>query len=137
MGALKSRLSIEEVRDYFKEVINANQSTITIVIDGLDECSDFNRLLRYLNLLFDEVAGTGSLRMVLSSRMQVNPPKNFPSQREITLSPESNAKYVEKYIRSQIFEREERFHGERLLNGEHQELELQLCKVLSARSQGM
>jgi hypothetical protein len=139
MLALGSRLSIEEVKNYFKEVINANQSTITIIIDGLDECSDFNRLLRYLNLLFDEVTGTGTLRMVLSSRMQVNPPRNFPSQREVIISPDRNSKYIEEYIHSQIFEREERYHGGRLLDGEYQELELeqQLCKVLTTRAQGM
>src|ERR1700694_3134674 len=52
MNSLTRRLSIEEVKEYFKEVINVNQSTITIIIDGLDECSNFNKLLRYLNLLF-------------------------------------------------------------------------------------
>lgn len=139
MRALSSRLSIEEVKSYFQEVINANQSTITIVIDGLDECSNFNKLLRYLNLFFDEVTGTGTLRMVLSSRMQVNPPRNFPSQREVIISADRNAKYIEKYIHSQIFEREEQHHGELLLNGEYQELELeqQLCKILTTRAQGM
>lgn len=137
MRALTSRLSIEDIRQYFKEVINANQSTITIIVDGLDECSNFNKLLRYLNLLFDEVTGTGILKMVLSSRMQVNPPRNFPSQKEVIITPDRNTKDIEEFIRAQIYDREKHNYGERLLNGHYQELEQHLFKLLTTKAQGM
>jgi hypothetical protein len=139
MRNLSSRLSIEEVKKYLKEVINANYSTITIIVDGLDECSNFNRLLRYLNSLFDECAGTGTLKMVLSSRMHVNPPRNFPSQKEVVVAPDRNAKDIEEYIRSQTFDREKYYHGERLLGGAFLNLEFEekLFKILTAQAQGM
>lgn len=137
--SLISKPSMIEVKKYFEELLRANQSTTTIVIDGLDECSNFNKLLLYLKaLFFEEETGIFTLKMVLSSRMLVYPPHNFPSQKEVIVLPDRNSKDIEEYIHSQIFDRENHKHGERLLNGDDQgrELEQELFKVLTGRAQG-
>ena len=117
-------------------MINLNQLAITILIDGIHECTDFCKLLLYLRRLFD-VTGKGTLKVVLSSRMHVLPPPNFPSQREVIISPNRNSDDIKEYIQVQVFGREQHDNGHRLLRGCNEELEQRVVDTLVARAKGM
>jgi hypothetical protein len=112
---------------------------VTIVIDGLNECNDFDKLLFHFKQIFDDDSSNGSLKLVLSSRMNVQPSRNFPSQKEIVILPENNADDIRAYIECQVLNREEYNHGKRLLDGseEGKLLEDKLCSALTSKAEGM
>lgn len=106
---------------------------VILIIDGIDECNDFSKLLLQLKQLFAEAP---SLKVVLASRMQVLPPPNFPSQKEVVITAQNNAEDIKNYVRFQVFERE--IH---LLNDARPEIRAELEKALedalNANAQGM
>ncbi|TAQ91338.1 hypothetical protein B7494_g305 [Chlorociboria aeruginascens] len=141
-GGLDAKFSIKETTDLLRQIVSREHHhpyTITIIIDGLNECNDFNKLLFYFKKIFDDDSGNGSLKLVLSSRMNVQPSPNFPSRKEIVISPENNADDIKAYIDCQVSHREKYNHGKRLLDGskEGRLLEEKLYLALSSKAEGM
>jgi hypothetical protein len=139
---LDAKFSIKETTKLLREIVSRERHhpyTVTIVIDGLNECNDFDKLLFHFKQIFDDDSSNGSLKLVLSSRMNVQPSRNFPSQKEIVILPENNADDIRAYIECQVLNREKYNHGKRLLDGseEGKLLEDKLCSALTSKAEGM
>ena len=100
---------------------------VTIIIDALDECSDWWMMIASLA---ETMQGTNQTHLFLTSRMQVEVGELI--QDYVLMGPESNVQDVEDYIRTQILNGDRR-----LLKGRHPELEARLIDVLSQRSESM
>lgn len=117
----------------------------TIVVDALDECEDYGRLLRLLKKVSE---GThGAIKFFFSSRMNVKLFKDFPSWEKLELDSEKGLTRddINTYIRTQVKDREKMDLGPRLLDerksmlGESliEALEDRLIETLTRRAQGM
>jgi hypothetical protein len=142
MDELDAKFSINETTRLLRDIVSQDRPhpyTVTIVIDGLDECNDFVELLFHFKQIFDDDSGTGSLKMVLSSRMNVQPSRNFPSQKEVVILPENNTDDIKEYIDCQLSHREKYHYGKRLLDGSEagRKLEERLRNELASQAEGM
>ena len=117
----------------------------TIVVDALDECEDYGRLLRLLKKVSN---GTrGAIKFFFSSRTNVKLLKDFPSWEKLELDSEKGLTKddINTYIRTQVKDREKMDLGPRLLDegrsmlGESlvEALEDRLIETLTRRAQGM
>ena len=115
------------------DLADRNQRT-TIIIDALDECVDYSKLLSLLKKTFEKMT-TGTLRFFLSSRPNVTLLPKFPSWEKLELDNqrELTSHDMEKYIHTQVMDAE----GRRLLDGRAPQLEDKLIKTLTIRAQGM
>jgi len=117
----------------------------TIVVDALDECEDYGRLLLLLKKVSE---GTrGAIKFFFSSRTNVRLFKDFPSWEKLELDSEEGLTTddINTYIRTQVKDREKMDLGPRLLDerksilGESliEALEDKLIETLTRRAQGM
>ena len=115
------------------DLADRNQRT-TVIIDALDECVDYSKLLSLLKKASDDMT-TGTLKFFFSSRPNVTLLPTFPSWGKLELDAERElTSYdMEKYIHTQVTNPE----GRRLLDGRAPELEEKLIKTLTFRAQGM
>lgn len=130
---LDVKFSLKETTKLLGQIAGDNSIMVTLIIDGLDECNDFSKLLLQLKQLFAEAP---SLKIVLASRMQVLRPPNFPSQKEVVITSQTNAEDIKNYVHSQVFERDIR-----LLNDAKPEVREKFEKTLedslNVHAQGM
>ena len=112
----------------------AQYQRTTVVIDALDECEDYSRLLFLLKKVFADTPST-KLKFFFSRRPSVNMLLGFPSweKLELDLNRGLTKDDMNVYISTQVVERE----GHRLLNGKDPDLEKKLIDTLSYRAQGM
>ncbi|PQE06277.1 ankyrin repeat protein [Rutstroemia sp. NJR-2017a BBW] len=112
----------------------ARHQRTTIIIDALDECDDYSKLLFLLKKASNDMP-SGSFKFFFSSRPNVALLLDFPSWEKLELDAEREltSEDINAYIRTQVIETE----GRRLLDGRNPELEVKLVKTLTCRAQGM
>lgn len=131
--------STEECTEILQLIIR-NLPRATIMIDGLDECEDFDKLLyrlRAIQLACGQTNATTATRLkfVFASRMNVEVLAHF-DKAECTLvdvGSTSNMNDIEHYVRCEVEQPETR----RILDGKFPELEQRLADILSTKAQGM
>lgn len=118
------------------KLIPPHQRT-TIIIDALDECENYSRLLLWLKAASND--SLGALKFFFSSRTNVKLLNDFPSWEKVELDSkkELTVEDMKVYIRTQVQDRETMGIGRRLLGGEYPELEERLIETLTYRAQGM
>jgi hypothetical protein len=112
----------------------ARHQRTTIIIDALDECKDYSKLLFLLQRVSNDIS-SGSFKFFFSSRPNVNLLPDFPSWEKLELDAEREltSEDMEAYIRTQVMNTE----GRHLLDGKDPELEEKLVETLTYRAQGM
>lgn len=129
-------LTIDECSDLLAGLVDLYQQT-TIVIDALDECTDYTRLL--LHLKKAAAASQSPLKFFLSSRQNVRVFDVLPRGKKVELDAQRDltTEDMRNYISTQVREIESFNLGTRLLDGRYPELEDRLVEVLKGRAQGM
>ncbi|KAJ5717884.1 hypothetical protein N7488_003530 [Penicillium malachiteum] len=107
----------------------ATDNHTTIIIDALDECSNFDDLLSNLEQIM--VASQWKVKFLLSSRMHVPVPEIFPANARIEDGLD-NKDDIEYFMRNKIEQNQRRL--ERCKSAE---LKGRIIKTLSDRAQGM
>ncbi|KAJ5642154.1 hypothetical protein N7490_006154 [Penicillium lividum] len=110
------------------QLIASNYHT-TIIIDALDECSDFDELLSNLEKIMS--ACQGKVKFLLSSRMHVPVQEIFPANTRIEVGLD-NKDDIELLIKTKIEQNQRR-----LEQCKSSELKARMIKTLSDRAQGM
>ncbi|KAJ4351397.1 uncharacterized protein N0V89_006739 [Didymosphaeria variabile] len=114
------------LRDVFKE-----ESKVTyIIIDGIDECSDRTVLLKVLRGLWEQTSNTSSIRVLLSSRPEVDIMRAFMNRPRFEILPEHVQQPLQVHVRIEIARIPKLGH---LSDRDRQSLE----KSLVARADGM
>ncbi|KAF5867509.1 putative ankyrin repeat protein [Botrytis fragariae] len=80
-------------------------STVIIVIDALDECVDFSKLLAKLRKL--QAKQLDGIKFVFSSRLDVDVDKVFTASEGVILTTEDTLKDMTEYIKSEVKSKEE------------------------------
>ncbi|KAI9645005.1 hypothetical protein NHQ30_007042 [Ciborinia camelliae] len=80
-------------------------SKVIIVIDALDECVDFSKLLTTLKTL--QAKQLGDVKFVFSSRLNVDVNKVFSGSDGVTLTVEDTSKDMSTYIGNEVRSKEE------------------------------
>jgi len=129
-------LTIDECSDLLVGLVDLYQQT-TIVIDALDECTDYTRLLLHLKKV--AAASQSPIKLFLSSRQNVRVFDLFLKWKKVELDAHKDltTEDMRNYISSQVREIELLNLGTRLLDGKYPELEDRLVEVLKGRAQGM
>ncbi|CAG8371539.1 unnamed protein product [Penicillium salamii] len=110
------------------QLIAPNHHT-KIIIDALDECSDFDELLNHLEKIIS--ASQGKVKFLLSSRMHVPVHEIFPANARIEVGMD-NKEDIETFIKTKIEQNQRR-----LDQCKSSELKDRIIKTLSDRAQGM
>ncbi|KAJ5764963.1 hypothetical protein N7520_004522 [Penicillium odoratum] len=110
------------------QLIASNYHT-TIIIDALDECSDFDELLSNLEKIMS--ACQGKVKFLLSSRMHVPVHEIFPANARIEVGLD-NKDDIELFIKTKIEQNQRR-----LEQCKSAELKARMIKTLSDRAQGI
>ncbi|CAG8946888.1 unnamed protein product [Penicillium salamii] len=110
------------------QLIASNHHT-AIIIDALDECSDFDELLFHLEKIMS--ASQGKVKFLLSSRMHVPVHEIFPANARIEVGLD-NKDDIETFIKTKIEQ-----NNRRLEQCKSSDLKDQMIKTLSDRAQGM
>ena len=100
-----------------------------IIIDALDECSNFDELLSYLHEIMS--ACQGKVKLLLSSRMNVSVQEILPQSTRIDVGLDSKED-IEFFIKTNVTRNQRRLAQCKALD-----LEDRLVKTLSDRAQGM
>ena len=102
------------------------------VIDALDECTDWQKLLEILR----NASGRhpGNLKVFCSSRPGVSLEKYFPDRTRKLLTEDLTVDDMERYVRQEIFSRET---PRRLLGGRYPDIEEKLALTLLKSAGGM
>jgi hypothetical protein len=110
----------------------------TVVVDALDECENHDRLLRSLMETASKSAPK-AIKFLFSSRTNVTPPKGFPTWEQLELDSQKSliVEDMNRYIQTEVKDRETLAFGTRLLGGNHEALEDRLIEILTRRAQGM
>ncbi|TGO82675.1 hypothetical protein BPOR_0780g00040 [Botrytis porri] len=108
-------------------------SKVIIVIDALDECVDFSKLLATLRQL--QVRQLDGIKFVFSSRLNVDVNKVFTASDGVTLTTEDTLKDMSAYIGKEVRSKEEDIDS----NDEETKRQLmdQIVRVLSNFAGGM
>lgn len=101
----------------------------TIIIDALDECSDFYDLLSYLEELAS--ACQGKVKFLLSSRMNVPVQQAFPESARMEVGLDSKED-IDFFINTEM-----KRNKRRLAQCNALDLQDQMTDTLSQRAQGM
>lgn len=122
-------LCLEECLDLLIE-LSCAWSEVIIILDALDECSDPSTVLAGLTEIYSKSEST--VKLFLSSRMDVDVPCHFPNCHKIQIDAGKSSYDVEIFIRGEV-------NGQkrRLLDGKRPDLEDRLIGILTARAQGM
>ena len=132
----KSELSLDQCRHLLVGLVALYEQT-TVIIDALDECEDYTRLL--LNLKMVSKDAPKAIKFFFSSRTNVKLPEDFPTWEKLELDSQKSLTVgdVKTYIETQVKDRETLGFGFRLLRGKYPALEDRLVKILTRRAQGM
>jgi len=114
-------------------------SSITIIIDALDECEDNEVLLRWIRDIQKKAPESCRIKVFLSTRKGIKFPSDFPDIRELDLDEKQHLTKNDlvHFITTQVKEREQLNLGSKLLDGNDSGLEEKLTNALIYRSQGM
>jgi len=137
-GDRKDReLSLEECLELLAGLIALYQQT-TIVVDVLDECECYDRLL-YSLMKTASKSTPKAIKFFFPSRTNVTLPEGFPTWEKLELDTQKSLteEDMKRYIQTEVKNRETLALGSRLLGGKHPALEDQLVEVLTRRAQGM
>ncbi|TVY15851.1 E3 ubiquitin-protein ligase MIB1 [Lachnellula arida] len=107
-------------------VAKEDRPRITIVIDALDECVNFNKLLEILHQVF---ASTDRVRIFFSSRFDVDVNRHFPDAQKVVIE-QQNGPDILKYVDTEISER-------RVGSGLTDEQAVELKSIVMRRHEGM
>ncbi|TVY39500.1 putative ankyrin repeat protein [Lachnellula occidentalis] len=107
-------------------VAKEDRPRITIIIDALDECVNFNKLLEILRQV---CFSTDSVRIFFSSRFDVDVHRHFPNAQKIVIE-QQNGPDILKYIDTEISER-------RVGSGLTDEQAVELKSIVMRRHEGM
>ncbi|KAJ5634581.1 hypothetical protein N7528_002423 [Penicillium herquei] len=121
-------LLTDDCIELLTQLIVTNHHT-TIIIDALDECSDFDELLSNLEEIM--VASQGKVKFLLSSRMHVPVQETFPGNARIEVGLD-NKDDIEYFIKTKIEQNQRR-----LDQCKSAELKDRIIKTLSDRAQGI
>ncbi|KAI0551501.1 hypothetical protein F4679DRAFT_582339 [Xylaria curta] len=105
---------------------------LRFVIDALDECDEPKELLKILRNISQ--MAPGGLSLLVSSRNSVRVQEKFDQLVEVDLAKSMNKADMYTYVVTEIKEREK---DERLLRGEHPDLEDKLIEILLRKANGM
>jgi ankyrin repeat domain-containing protein 50 len=130
-------LSLDECRELLASLIALYQQT-TVVVDALDECEYYDRLLRSLMKMALKRTPK-AIKFFFSSRTNVTLPEGFPTWEKLELDSQKSltGEDMKRYIQTEVKDRETLAFGSRLLGGKHPALEDRLVEVLARRAQGM
>lgn len=131
-----SELSLDECRHLLVGLVALYQQT-TVVVDALDECEDYTRLL--LNLKMVSKSAPKAIKFFFSGRTNVKLPEDFPTWEKLELDSQKSltVEDMKTYVQTQVKDRETLCFGFRLLGGKYPALEDQLIEILTRRAQGM
>jgi len=102
----------------------------TIIIDALDECTAPSEVLDALQSVCTK--SPSSVKVFLSSRMNVEIPFHFPDCERIQIDEGKNSGDIESYIQGEVWGQKRR-----LLDARRPDLEERLIQILTTRAQGM
>lgn len=122
------RLTADECLQMINQFV-ADYYHTTILIDALDECSDFFELLSYLVEISS--ASQGKVRFLFSSRMNVPVHQFFPKSSTIEVGQDSGND-IDFFIATEMAR-----NKRRLAQCNALDLEDKMTRVLSHRAQGM
>ncbi|QSZ28871.1 hypothetical protein DSL72_003376 [Monilinia vaccinii-corymbosi] len=93
--------------DWLKALLKLCQrvNKVKMVIDALDECRDFGRLLKTLERL--KIERGNCVRFLFSSRLNVNVNKVFPESDGVILTVEDTSEDISRYIADEVRSKEE------------------------------
>ena len=123
-----SRLSLEECKDLMITLMGFRGDVI-IVMDGLDECSQPNHLLRALQEIWEKYP---RLKLFLTSRLDVDVGDVFPNIITVRSDFGKTSEDIQEYIRKEL-QRPERRNPKVITD----ELAERMVTILTQRAQGM
>ncbi|KAL8792738.1 MAG: hypothetical protein Q9195_004625 [Heterodermia aff. obscurata] len=127
------KLSVEDCTRLITELTKDNPATI--IIDALDECDEDTRheLLEALEMLVGE--STELVRVLVSSRDDVDITLRLDSCKNVSISADCNARDIERFVVSEV----DRLISKKLLLDGHinKRLRDKLINTLTSRAQGM
>ncbi|KAK1749672.1 hypothetical protein QBC47DRAFT_130878 [Echria macrotheca] len=134
----RRRLTAEDCCQLIGEELAPQFLKITIIIDALDECEDYDVLLSSLSIIYQRSPDSCSIKILLSSRNGVELPATFPPWHRRDLDSEQNLTRddLERLIQTEVEGCDELNLGKRLLDGKYPELENRLVEALKERAQG-
>ena len=109
------------------KVLTKDCPKVTIILDALDECSDWWTLIDSLKWILRK---NGNIKLFLTSRMHVEIDDLIHDC--VIVGPAANVDDVQTFIKTEVLKRDRR-----LLNGRYPETEARLIKVLSRRCESM
>lgn len=115
----------------FHRILKSNIK-LRIMIDALDECDDPRELLRILRRAYEVTPG--GLELLVSSRYEVHVDDKFPGAATIDIRGDLSETDMDTYIITEVYDRDQ---DDRLLKGNHPDLEDRLIKILHNRAGGM
>lgn len=124
-------LSIHDCKKLLREVLKSGV-TLRIMIDALDECDQPKELLKVLRDVSQDVPDR--LELLVSSRYEVSVDDKFPNAIIVDLNESVPRGEMTTYIDTEVRDRE---GDERLLRGNHPDLEERLINILCRRAGGM
>ncbi len=110
--------------------LSASWPRNTVIIDALDECTAPSEVLDALQDLCAK--STSSVKIFLSSRMNVEIPFHFPDCERIQIDEGRNSGDIESYVQGEVWGQKRR-----LLDARRPDLEERLVQILTTRAQGM
>jgi hypothetical protein len=131
-GLSKAAGLLPQEQDELLKGILSSGTEIRIMIDAVDECKDWNRLLSALAQASKHPKA--SVKFFLTSREEVKVDEYFPRTTKKVLAAKLTQFDMEVFVRGEVFGRE---RLDRLLEGKDPELEERLVSALLARAQGM
>ncbi|KAL4778818.1 ankyrin repeat-containing domain protein [Aspergillus varians] len=122
-------LLTDDCIELLTQLIISHHHTTTIIVDALDECSDFNELLSHLEAI--KAACQEKVKFLLSSRMNVPVQQTFPESARVEVGLDSKDD-IDFFITTEV-----QRNRPRLAQCEALDFEEQMIKTLSHRAQGM
>ena len=139
----EKHLNAQECTDLLGGIIRQFRQT-TLIIDALDECEEADALLLHREELLAAAGGHifdshYLLNVVIFSRHEVVLPNSILQPQIVVLEQhrDHTMQDMEKYIKTQVRDREDLKLGYRLLRGEYPNLEKRLIDILVRQAQGM
>ena len=128
-GSKYCDLAVIDSVNLIKEVIAGDNKT-TMILDALDECSDFSIVIKNLEAICQ--SKPGSVNVLLSSRESGRIAGQMAKVHAHGLSTAKNSTDISAYVDNEFLVR-----GHLLLDGEEIDLSNQLKDMLKSRAQGM
>jgi hypothetical protein len=128
------QLGIPQCSELLQELVHLLPKT-TIVIDALDECSDYEVLLEVLYEMFRASPEGRHVNILVSSRMHV--PVNEWFSGCLCVGPADNKEDVMNFIATEVQAHRNRFLSGRISESDRRDIERRLMSVLSKRAENV